>query len=191
LLAGYEEFDAFTDMECLDEFGTTCLEGYKLYPHLPAQYPNAVFILNTRNREDWIRSRLVHGKKISYAKRAMAFYGAASIDNWPNDGARSGRTIIVVSLSSLLANLIASSFAQLRLTFLTSSTTCFRNAGSILSIIGWKLKRRGDNTYSPTTYPLTEMRVSQVRFMNRTVLLIAQAGSPTEQDCARYWVVLG
>ena len=63
LLAGYEEFDAFTDMEYLDEFGTTYLEGYKLYPHLAAQYPNAVFILNTRNREDWIRSRLVHGKK--------------------------------------------------------------------------------------------------------------------------------
>ena len=80
LLAGYEEFDAFTDMEYLDEFGTTYLEGYKLYPHLAAQYPNAVFILNTRNREDWIRSRLVHGKKISYAKRAMAYYGAASID---------------------------------------------------------------------------------------------------------------
>ena len=53
LLAGYEEFDAFTDMEYLDEFGTTYLEGYKLYPYLAAQYPNAVFILNTRNREAW------------------------------------------------------------------------------------------------------------------------------------------
>lgn len=50
LLAGYEEFDAFTDMEYLDEFGTTYLEGYKLYPHLAAQYPNAVFILNTSGR---------------------------------------------------------------------------------------------------------------------------------------------
>ena len=81
LLAGYEEFDAFTDMEYLDEFGTTYLEGYKLYPHLAAQYPNAVFILNTRNREDWISKPTGTWKKnILCRKRAMAFYGAASID---------------------------------------------------------------------------------------------------------------
>ena len=50
LLEGYEQFDVFTDMEYLDDFGSY-LEAYKLFPHLAAQYPNAVFILNTRNRE--------------------------------------------------------------------------------------------------------------------------------------------
>jgi hypothetical protein len=79
LLAGYEEFDAFTDMEFLDSSGTY-LEGYKLFPYLAAQYPDAVFILNTREREAWIRSRLAHGRKISYAQRAMRHYNVNTID---------------------------------------------------------------------------------------------------------------
>jgi hypothetical protein len=68
LLAGYENFDAFLDMEYLD--GAIYLEAYKLFPYLAAQYPTAVFILNTRDREAWIRSRLGHEhEKKSYALR--------------------------------------------------------------------------------------------------------------------------
>jgi hypothetical protein len=78
LLEGYEQFDVFTDMEYLDDFGSY-LEAYKLFPHLAAQYPNAVFILNTRNRASWIRSRLAHGKERSYARRAMVHYNVTSI----------------------------------------------------------------------------------------------------------------
>ena len=58
LIAGYEKFDMFSDMEWLDR--NRCLEAYKLFPQLAEQFPNAVFILNTRDREDWIRSRLKH-----------------------------------------------------------------------------------------------------------------------------------
>lgn len=76
LLAGYEAFDAFTDMEYLDANGTF-LEGYKLFPYLATQYPDAVFILNTRDREDWIRSRLRHSDG-GYAKRHHAFYQTRS-----------------------------------------------------------------------------------------------------------------
>ena len=36
LMAGYEGFDAFTDMEYIDQVGTL-LEGYKLFPYLAAQ----------------------------------------------------------------------------------------------------------------------------------------------------------
>ena len=118
----------------------------------------------------------------------MAFYGAASIDQlterwraeWNDHHCR---------VTEFFAGKPHRFFVcPIRLTFLTSSTTCFRNASSTLSIIGWRLKRPGDNTYplSPPTYPRTEMRVSQVRFLYRTALLVAQAGSPTEQDCARY-----
>ena len=59
ILSGYD-YDAFFDMEWNgpDEI----LEGYKLYPQLAARYPDAVFILNTRDREDWIRSRFLHGQ---------------------------------------------------------------------------------------------------------------------------------
>ena len=83
LLEGYEQFDVFTDMEYLDGFGTY-LEAYKLFPQLAAQYPSAVFILNTRNREAWIRSRLTHGKELSYARRAMVHYNVTSIHELMN-----------------------------------------------------------------------------------------------------------
>jgi Sulfotransferase domain len=75
LLDGYTEYDAFTDMEYLDGFGTY-LEGYKLFPYLAAQYPDAVFILNTRDREAWIRSRLV--QKRGYAARQRVHFNVAS-----------------------------------------------------------------------------------------------------------------
>lgn len=58
LIAGYETFDVFTDMEWLEP--KRYFEGYKLYRELAAQFPSAVFILNTREREAWIKSRLTH-----------------------------------------------------------------------------------------------------------------------------------
>jgi len=91
LLKGYESFDAFTDMEFLDAQGQCYLEAYKLFPQLAQQYPDAVFILNTRDREDWIRSRLAHGNK-PYARRQMSFYGASSEEElvaiWRKDWSR-------------------------------------------------------------------------------------------------------
>jgi Sulfotransferase domain len=75
LMAGYEGFDAFTDMEYVDRFGTL-LEGNKLFPYLAAQYPDAVFILNTRDREAWIRSRLAW--RGDYAARHRAHYNVVS-----------------------------------------------------------------------------------------------------------------
>ena len=75
LLAGYSYFDVFTDMEYLDDLNH--LEAYKLFPYLAAQYPDAVFILNTRDREDWIRSRL-RFRKGGYAARYKRHLGIAS-----------------------------------------------------------------------------------------------------------------
>jgi hypothetical protein len=96
LLAGYEAFDAFTDMEYLDAKGTF-LEGYKLFPYLAAQYPDAVFILNTRDREDWIRSRLRHSDG-GYAMRHQAFYQTRSdhelAEIWRMDWERHHRRVM-------------------------------------------------------------------------------------------------
>ena len=75
LLAGYSYFDVFTDMEWLD--GAHLYEAYKLFPYFAAQYPDAVFILNTRDREDWIRSRLGH-RGGEYAARYKRYLGVAS-----------------------------------------------------------------------------------------------------------------
>ena len=95
LLAGYEDFDAFTDMEYLDN--DIFLEGYKLFPYLAAQYPDAVFILNTREREGWINSRFRHGER-TYAARHKAYYNVKSDDQladiWRNEWEQHHRRVI-------------------------------------------------------------------------------------------------
>jgi hypothetical protein len=80
LLAGYEDFDAFTDMEFFAPDGSVYLEAYKLFPYLAARYPDAVFIMNTRDREAWIRSRMAHGKRTPLTKRHMIYYDVTSTD---------------------------------------------------------------------------------------------------------------
>lgn len=59
LLAGYEQYTCFTDMENALT-GRIYFEGYKLYPQLLRASPDAYFILNTRDMERWIQSRLKH-----------------------------------------------------------------------------------------------------------------------------------
>ena len=81
LLTGYECFDAFTDMEYLDRAGTY-LEGYKLFPYLAEQYPGAVFILNTRDREAWIRSRFAW--RGDYADRHRSHFNVNSDEQLTN-----------------------------------------------------------------------------------------------------------
>ena len=68
LLSGYDEFQVFTDMEWLEP--RRYLEAYKLYPELATEYPDAVFILNTRDREAWIRSRFAHNARYAALQKA-------------------------------------------------------------------------------------------------------------------------
>ena len=85
ILSGLD-YDAFFDMEMNgpDEI----LEGYKLYPQLAARYPDAVFILNTRDREDWIRSRFLHSQG-RYPAKQKAVLGISSdeelAEHWRRD----------------------------------------------------------------------------------------------------------
>ncbi|HEY1613341.1 MAG TPA: sulfotransferase [Rhizomicrobium sp.] len=66
LLSGYEEFEIFSDMENIT--GDFAFEAYKLYAYLDSGYPGSAFILNTRDIENWIRSRLEHGNG-GYARK--------------------------------------------------------------------------------------------------------------------------
>ncbi|MBV9571352.1 MAG: hypothetical protein JO056_08935 [Alphaproteobacteria bacterium] len=78
LIHGYEDYDIFTDMECMKNGHS--LEGYKLYPELAKEFPLALFLLNTRDRERWIQSRMQHqdGKLAQDWKR---HYGVSSDDH--------------------------------------------------------------------------------------------------------------
>ena len=82
LVRGYEGFDVFTDMEFTPANGAAPLEAFRLYPQLAAEFPRALFLLNTRDREAWIQSRLGHrsARDNAYAKKWQRIYGVTDVD---------------------------------------------------------------------------------------------------------------
>ena len=56
ILSEYEHYDAYSDMELL--LPSTHIEAYKLYNHILEQVPDAMFILNVRDVDRWVASRL-------------------------------------------------------------------------------------------------------------------------------------
>ena len=67
LLEGYDgRYRAFTNMEYVA--GREWFEGFRHYGRLRADYPEGRFILNTRDREGWIRSMLAHGAAAGAAR---------------------------------------------------------------------------------------------------------------------------
>ena len=66
-LKDYSDTILFTDMECVHT-KNVLLEGYKEFEYLEKFYPNAKFILNSRDVDGWLRSRMLHreGKYFRY-----------------------------------------------------------------------------------------------------------------------------
>lgn len=68
LLDGMEQWTAYTDLICLpgspwgrsNSDGEPVIEACTYFRELHRDYPDALFILNTRDPFDWIRSRLRH-----------------------------------------------------------------------------------------------------------------------------------
>ena len=68
LLSGLEDWTAYSDMICIpgSPWGESnsdshpLIEGCRYFKELEQDYPDSLFILNTRNRDDWIKSRLRH-----------------------------------------------------------------------------------------------------------------------------------
>ena len=85
-IAGFEHVVLFADMEALTD--DIFIEAYKLFPALHRHYPDAVFILNTRPVESWIRSRL-ELRNGAYAERHMRVLGLTSrealVEHWRRD----------------------------------------------------------------------------------------------------------
>ena len=80
----------------------TYLEAYKLFPHLAAQYPDAVFILNTRDKEAWVKSLLNWSEP--YTEAHMRHFNvtsqAALTDCWLADWERHHRRVMEFFLGS-------------------------------------------------------------------------------------------
>lgn len=77
-------FTAYTDMIHVDN--NVCLEAYKEFEYIFKHYPDAYYILNTRDREDWIRSRKQHK---DFLRLFMSVMNTDSEDDvlsyWRND----------------------------------------------------------------------------------------------------------
>jgi hypothetical protein len=74
LIAGLERFAAFSDLNFLSS--RIYLDAHVLFARLDAENPDARFVLNTRPKDDWLRSRAEHAspKGKSFAERfAKAF----------------------------------------------------------------------------------------------------------------------
>lgn len=84
-LTGLDGFDAFFDMEWSNDAKT--FENYKHFKRFANAYPNAKFILNTRNRLDWLRSRTTHaaGRYLSKTIARQKMPGIEVIANWLKD----------------------------------------------------------------------------------------------------------
>ena len=58
LLTGLERFTAFSDLNYLT--GKVYLDAHVLFERLDREHPGAFFVLNTRPKDEWLRSRAEH-----------------------------------------------------------------------------------------------------------------------------------
>ena len=87
LLSGLEHYDVFTDMEHYEGNGIFRYVAMELIEQLIEQYPKALFIFNTRNKNAWLKSRINHDEG-SYLKRVSDEGGHdidAVISRWGMD----------------------------------------------------------------------------------------------------------
>lgn len=92
ILTGIENFTCYTDMDStIDEFPN---EAFKYFKEIDKQYPGSKFILNIRNIDTWIESRIHHnpfGKNSTkkYSDLFQHHYGLKNIEEvkeyWKND----------------------------------------------------------------------------------------------------------
>lgn len=88
LLDGLEQWTAYTDMICLpgtpwersNSDGQPLIEACRYFRELDESYPDALFILNTRDPFAWIRSRLNHDDG-RFAKAYLSALSGEGIGN--------------------------------------------------------------------------------------------------------------
>lgn len=80
-----EDFDAFFDMEF--PRGPQQVENFRHFAAMARDYPDARFILNTRDKADWLRSRARHndGVYLENACKATNLDAGAVLQMWAAD----------------------------------------------------------------------------------------------------------
>jgi hypothetical protein len=71
----FERFTFVSDLECYED--GKIWSGFLHFREIDAAYPDTTFLLNTRNKADWLQSRLHHRR---YAERFIQAHGLSGID---------------------------------------------------------------------------------------------------------------
>lgn len=84
LLSGYDQYTAFLDMEYYVDGQGDRYVSLDFYQKLYEQYPDAIFILNERNADDWLSSRKNHlsGRYIERNMLGMSLTEGEVIELW-------------------------------------------------------------------------------------------------------------
>jgi len=77
VFAGIDQFVFYGDL--IDSNRCSSFDGNSLFREIVRDYPGTILLLNWREREDWIRSRLQHGHG-EFAIREQRLRGFASLD---------------------------------------------------------------------------------------------------------------
>lgn len=77
VFAGVENYIFYGDL--IDSSAQGSFDGNTLFRHILADYPDTILLLNWRDREDWIRSRLRHGHG-EFAARELRLRGLSSLE---------------------------------------------------------------------------------------------------------------
>jgi hypothetical protein len=77
-LQNWPDVNVFSDMEYVHAINM--IEGYKYFRELQTHFPDALFILNTRNSEAWIRSRHRHGNG-AYTNAYRRYYDCHTVED--------------------------------------------------------------------------------------------------------------
>ena len=77
-LAGWDKWTAYTDMQWVKKTGV--IEACGFYKEFATYYPRSYFILNTRNKDRWINSRLNHGTGQNYGNRYRLGLGLSTME---------------------------------------------------------------------------------------------------------------
>lgn len=83
----YRNVTMFADMEDIFKEDTPLYAAEKLYKQLDRQCKNSKFILNTRDKDNWIKSRILHGngKYLNYIANKLSISKSQLIDKWKQD----------------------------------------------------------------------------------------------------------
>ncbi|WMS42218.1 hypothetical protein RDV64_19445 [Acuticoccus sp. MNP-M23] len=77
-LEGHEDFVFYSDM--MGPRGQPIFEGHLQYKALYAAYPDALFILNTRNIDNWVKSRMRHPDFVLRFNRSYGLEGNEAVE---------------------------------------------------------------------------------------------------------------